>query len=521
MSVFNQNGRVNNSIKVSTANLIHHILYTVMNFAYRTIFVLVLSKEYLGLNGLFTDILNLLSLAELGIGSAIGFRLYKPIKEDNIIEVAQLMNFYQKIYRYIALAVTVIGLAIMPLLPYIIKDSATTLPADMNLYALYAVFLAQSVSGYLFAYKQTLMLADQRGYVVTIMNMISYVVRFSGQMVILFLIKSYMFTLIFSTAWTICANIIISIVITKKYKEVFVIKEKLPKNIKSEIIKDTTALMLHKVGNVIRTGTDSMVIAAMIGLQMNGVLSNYVLIIGVIKLIYEQLMGGVTAGLGNLCTSKDIPRINIVFKNYHFASMWLSGFCAIGLICLLNPFIKVWFNKPDLLLDESYVVVIVFSSYLYFCRNAPMTLTTVSGLFRRDKFRPLIEAGLNLVISIVATKYLGLFGVYLGTIVSFLLTSFWREPRIIYKYLFETKETNYWLKYFSYFLVTAIAGAATYFAIKYIPGGIGYFVLKLLVVCILPNAIFALAFCKSEELKYYLHIFKRIVKRKKKIKNQQ
>lgn len=512
MSVFNHQGRVKNSMKISAANLTYQILTMILNFAYRTIFIKVLVIEYLGLNGLFTDILHILSLAELGIGSSIAFRLYKPISNDNVVEVAQLMNFYKNVYRVIALVVTVIGLSIMPFLPYIIKDAANTLPQDVNLYVLYAVFLAQSVSGYFFAYKQTLLTSDQRGYVLTLFNIGSNIIKFAGQVAVLFVLKNYLFTLVFTIGWTIISNIIISIFVTKKYKEVFAIKEKLPKEQRNEIIKDTKALMLHKIGSTILTSTDSIIISAMIGLATNGVFSNYVMIINVIKSVFNQVMTGAGAGFGNLCASGDKEKIKRVFKNYHFLSLWISGFFNIGLMCMLNPFIEIWLNDPQFLMEEGIVALIIFSTYLVLCRTGTTTLINASGLFRKDKFRPLIEAGLNLVISIVATYFLGLYGVYIGTIASCLLTAFWREPLICYKYIFEEKPTQYWKEYFVFFIVTLIAAVLTFFAIRYIPKGIGYFILKLAIVCILPNAIFVLAFFRKPEFKYYLKFLKRFKK---------
>lgn len=514
MGIFNHKGRVNNSIKTSSVNLVYQLLNIILNFVYRTIFIKVLAIEYLGLNGLFTDILSLLSLAELGIGSSIAFRLYKPIKDDNIFEVASLMNFYRNIYRYIALVVIVVGLIIMPLLPYLIKDSSE-LPADINLYILYAIFLAQSVSGYFFSYKQTLLNSDQRGYVLTLFNIGSLIIKFCGQITILFILKNYLFTLVYTVAWTILSNIIISIFITKKYKEVFKIKDKLPKEIQKEIIKDTRALMLHKIGGVVLNATDSIVIAAVIGIQMNGVLSNYILIIGVIKAIFNQLMSGVSAGLGSLCSTGDKKEIKRVYDNYRFASMWLAGFCGIGLMCLINPFITVWLKDPLYLLNESYIIVIILSNYIVISRNSVMTLISAAGLFRKDRLRPLIEAVLNLGISLLAAYYLGLYGVYIGTIFSCLFTCFWREPRIAYKYIFEEKETKYWADYLLYFITTMVAGTITYFAIHYIPDSIGYLILKFLIVGILPNLIFILVFYRRKEFKYYLKLVKGAFKFKK------
>lgn len=514
MSTFNNQSRVNNSIKTSVINLINQVLSLVLGFAYRTIFIKILAIEYLGLNGLFTDILTLLSLAELGIGSAIGFRLYEPIREDNAIKVAQLMNFYKKIYRIIALVVATIGLLIMPLLPYIIMNSES-LPPDINLYLLYAVFLAQSVSGYFFSYKQTLLNSDQRGYILTIFNIISSVIKFGGQIAILFALKNYLFTLIYSVLWTIISNIIISIFITKKYKEVFVVKDKLPKIERKEIITDTKALLLHKLGGVVLTSTDSIVIAAMIGIHMNGILSNYLMIINIIKTIFYQIMCGVNAGLGNLCATGDKKEIKRVFGNFQFLTLWLSGFFNIGLMCMLNPFIDVWLNDSQYILQESYLILIIVSNFILLNRNGLNTLISVSGLFRKDRFRPIIEAGLNLGISLLAAYYLGLYGVYIGTIISSLVTCFWREPMIAYNNLFGESSRGYWIDYIKFLIVTLVAGTLTYFAIKYIPAGIGYFILKFLIVCILPNLIYLLMFHRRNEFKYYLKLAKGVVRFKK------
>ena len=228
----------------------------------------------------------------------------------------------------------------------------------------------------------------------------------------------------------------------------------MPKEIQKEIIKDTRALMLHKIGGVVLNATDSIVIAAVIGIQMNGVLSNYILIIGVIKAIFNQLMSGVSAGLGSLCSTGDKKEIKRVYDNYRFASMWLAGFCGIGLMCLINPFITVWLKDPQYLLNESYIIVIILSNYIVISRNSVMTLISAAGLFRKDRLRPLIEAALNLGISLLAAYYLGLYGVYIGTIFSCLFTCFWREPRIAYKYIFEEKETKYWADYLLYFITT-------------------------------------------------------------------
>lgn len=502
MTVFNQDGRIKNSLKTSSVNLVYQLLNTLLSFAYRTIFIKILAVEFLGLNGLFTDILNLLSLAELGIGTSIAFRLYKPIHENDIEHVAKLMAFFKKIYWIIAAVITSVGLLIMPIIPYVINASSN-IPAEINLYLLYSIFLFQSVSGYFFAYKQTLLNADQRAFTLTIYNILSTVLRFAGQIAILYIFKNYLWTLVYTVVWNILSNYIVSLLISQRYKEVFKLKVSLSKSEQKEILKDTGALVMHKVGGVVLSSTDSIVITAMVGLAVNGILSNYLMIIGVLRMIYAQLFAGVGAGLGNICSTGDTIEIRRVFKNLNFISLWLTGFICIGLMCLLNPFIEIWLKDETYILSNFDIIFLIISVYMQLARSAINTLIISAGEFTRDKFRPIIEAGINIIISVVLAKFIGLKGVYVGTIVSFALTAFWREIYIGSKYVLKQKQINYWKVYLTFVVMTIIAGLLTFYAINYLPKGIGFFILKLLIVIIIPNLFFTLCTFKLKEFKYF------------------
>lgn len=508
--IFNQDGRVKNTVKTTAFNITNQILTILLSFAYRTIFIYVLSKEYLGLNGLFTDILTLLSLAELGFGSSIVFRLYKPIRAGDVERVAQIMDFFKKVYRIVAIVVTVIGLAIMPLLPFLVQDTTEAqLLSGPNLYIIYGLFLLQTVSGYFFAYKQTLLTADQRGFLLALFNLISIVGKFAGQMCILFLTRSYIWTLAFTVAWTILSNFLISLAITKKYKDVFSLKSVLPKEDQKEILKDTWALLLHRIGTVVVTSTDSIIITATSGLTANGILSNYVLITDMIFVLMTQLYSGLSAGFGNLCATGDTAKIEKVYRNVQFVTMWLSGFISIGLMCLFNPFISTWLGA-DFVVSPLTVFLKVLGVYMLLTRYANNTLISASGLFAKDKWRPVVEVVLNLGISIGLAQVWGYNGVYIGTVISFAVTRLWRLPHLLYKYLLKKPPTQYWLQYLMFTVLTAAACAACYFAIEFLPGGIWYLLLKFAIVIILSNLIFCIFTCRTEGFRYMFQILRNV-----------
>lgn len=507
--MFNKKGRIQNTVMTSTAGIIGQLVSIILSFAYRTVLLMILDKSYLGLNGLFSNILSVLSLAELGIGSAIAYRLYSSVKNDDIFKTAALMDFYRKVYRVIALVITIAGLAIMPALKFFIKDMSEV-PADINIYLIYFLFLIQTISSYLFVYKQSVMSADQRGYIINYYNTALTIVKSCAQMLVLFLTKSFTFTLISGIVIQIVCNFLLSLYVTNKYKEVFEIREKLSKEEKKAIYKETGALLCHKIGGTVSLSIDSILLSALIGVGVLGMYSNYTIIVQAVAMLIGQLLYACTSSIGNLHFSNNVEYEKKTFFRMLFLNLWIAGFCALSLFVLLNPFIDVWLGK-EMLFDEPVVLVICISFFMSNAKIVNGTFITACGLFVKDKIRPLIEAFINLTTSILFVKYLGIIGIFIGTTLGIFLTVWWREPYLLFKHEFKSSSMKYWCYYFVGVVIMVFAGFATYYACKFLPLSFGYLILRFLICAILPNLIFLLLTFKVPEFSYFAQLFKRII----------
>lgn len=450
--VFNNKSRTDNIIKITTITQICTILNQVMGFVYRTVFLMFLSNAYLGINGLFTNILQILSLADLGIGTAIAYRFYKPISNGDIKKVAALMDYFKLVYRIILFIITILGLLLIPFLKFFIKDSSE-IPADINIVVIYLLFLIQTASSYMYAYKQTLLTVDQRQHLLAIFQSGINLLKNISQIVILVVMKNFTYTLAVGIVMNIVGNYLIGLYVDYRYKDVFSIKEKLSIKERNEILKDTRACMCHKIGGRVLSSTDSIILSKFVGIISVGIYSNYLLVITSIKSLACQLFSNSIASLGNMSVSVDKERRYDVFKNMNFINLWLASSLSICIFILITPFIMLWIGENSTL-SKFTVIFLVAQFYLELTRQTNMAFTNASGLFIKDVYRPFIEATLNLIISIIFTKFLGIAGVFLGTVISSCITVIWREPYLLFKYYFNRSSKDYWYTYISFTMVT-------------------------------------------------------------------
>ena len=272
-----QRSRTENSIINSTMSIITQVLTVILNFAVKTVFIKMLNDEYLGVNGLFTNIITMLSLADLGIGIAIPYSLYKPLAEKDEQKINILMNFYKKIYNIIGMVVLLIGLSLTPFLGLIIKDIPDNVP---NLSLIYMLFVIHSASSYFFVYKKFLIDSDQKGYITSRIIFAFSTILSIIQIILLVITKNYILFLLASIIMVILQNIYISYKANKMYP--FIknkTNDKLSKDDVKDIKKNVSSLFIYKVGTVIMNGTDNIIISKFIGLIIVGFYSNYVLII--------------------------------------------------------------------------------------------------------------------------------------------------------------------------------------------------------------------------------------------------
>ena len=460
MPVFNKDSRTRNALKTSAAGVATNIIKILFGFGYRTIFVYMFSEVYLGLNGLFTNVLQILSLADLGIATAIVYRFYEPISRDDVHYVGMLMNFFGRVYRVIAISILAIGLMFLPFLPHLV-NSSDQIPADINIYVIYVLFLINTVSSYVFSYKMTILSADQKTYVTSIIDLIQVVIRYAVQIVALYLTKDYTLTLIIGIGSTLLLNFLCSLWTEHQYKEVFAVKEMLPSEEQKLIFSDTKACMYHKIGGTVLSSTDNIILTKMVSLAMTGIYSNYSMLLNYTQQLISQMLGNFTASVGNAIQTMSGEDYYKLFKKISFAGLWVASIVSIGIYAVIDDFIFVWLGEKYLL-DPVTTAIIVIQLYVTLSRITTSAFTNAAGLFVKDRIRPIIEATINLVVSIILTYYIGIAGVFLGTIISMALTVCWREPYLLYRFSFKRSVSDYWKTYFEFALITLATGIAVY-----------------------------------------------------------
>ena len=510
--------RTENSIKNIIMNFLFNILNYGLRFVSRIVFVKTLSEVYLGLNGLLSNVLGILALTELGIGTAIGYSLYEPLAKKNTNKIRSLMNFYKKAYQIIALVVLSLGLVLLPALPFLIKDTT----GINNLNIIYLIFLLNMVIGYLFSYKRTLIDSDQKKYKIVPFIMTFNVITSLLQIVVLLIFKNYIIYLLIQSICIILENLTINKYINKQYpylkdkSEIKPIDGKELKNIKTKV----KALLLHKVGSYTLTSTDNLIISKLIGIVTVGIYSNYSLIVNMISSLIYVLVSNVTSSIGNLIVSEAPQKRLKVFNEMNLICFVLYGISSVCFINLFNPFIELVFGK-EYLLTMSIVYIIVINYYLTGMNNTVISIQTASGLYEKDKYIPLIQSAVNLIVSIIFALKIGLAGVFVGTVVSTILPLI-IKPHIVYKYVFEKKLSLYFKEFILQTLTVIVSILVTTLLTRYIVIENIYIDLtfRLIISILIPGTLIYIIYKNKESFKDLLSRINSVLSKIKSIKNK-
>ena len=379
-----------------------------MGFFTRVIFTRMLSEGYVGINGLFHDILNILSLSELGVGTAITYALYGPIAKKDIRRQQILMRMFRTFYRATAGFVLVVGLALLPFLNVLMKDR----PDVDHLTLIYLLYLFKSVASYLLIYKKTLVDAHQLNYITVLYHNGFLVLQDVCQIVILLLTGNFILFLVIGVVCTIAGNICMS----KKVDQLFPYlkeecKEKLPDTERKDILKNVKAMFMHKLGNVVVNNTDNLLISSFVGVVSAGIYSNYYLLIGSVRQVLDQALQGVAASVGNLGVTEDKEKISDVFEQLFFVGYWMYGLAGICLFELLNPFVELAFGEKYLF-QRKIVLILCINFFINGMRKSVLIFKESMGLFWYDRYKANLGEAVNLGISIVLVKILVFWGVF-------------------------------------------------------------------------------------------------------------
>ena len=449
------NSRTKNSLLNMFSSMGYQTLNIVLSFVNRTIFLQVLGVGYLGINGLFNDVLSMLNMAELGISTAMTYSMYKPLAENDYDTLAGLTYFYKKVYRIIACAIAGIGVCLIPFLPYII-NLETPIPY-VEVY--YLLFLAINVSSYLVVFKTTVLYADQKNYVMLQRSAIWRIIEMPVLLLVLYITKSYVLFLVGQVVFVYSKNFYMSSLANKYYPYINK-KVILPKEKTENAFKDIGSSFIYKVANVLLNGTDNTIISILISTEMVGYFSNYSMVSGKLSNLLGTIFTSFIASIGNLIAKEDEGHVYKVFETLQSFSAIISIFCASCLFLLEEDFIRIWLGE-QYILGKISLVAIVFNFYFTMATKPVVTFRESAGLFRKTKFVVLWTAVINLILSIILGKKIGLAGIVLATSISKLLTSFWYEPRLLYNDFFKRSSKEYFLQMFKDFIILIVIMAAT------------------------------------------------------------
>lgn len=489
--------RTTNSIKNIQYAVVGQVLGLLVKFVSRLIFVRILSAEYLGIDGLFTNILSILSLAELGIGTAIVYSLYKPIAEDDTEKIKSLMDLFKKTYRAIGIVIMLLGLMLTPFLQYLIKE----MPDVAYIRFIFVIFVLNSSVSYFYSYKRFLIIADQKKFIATLYRYAIFIVTNLLQILMLVITGNYILFLLVEVVATFVENLLVSKKADRLYpylKEKNI--DKLAKTEMSTIKKNVQALIFHRIGGVIVLGTDNLLISIFIGIVAVGTYSNYLLVITSLTMIYALVFESLTASVGNLGITQSKEKNTDVFELINFIAFWIYGFSAIALWNLINPFIALWLG-PEYLFEMGIVTVLVINFYLAGMRTSVRVFKDAHGLYWYDRYKPLVESVINIFASIFLAQMLGIVGIFLGTMISTISTSFWVEPYVLYRYGLKTSVKTYFRDYAAYILLTIVAALPTiYVCWLFKEVHFFSFVARAIVCLVIPNLIFFIIFRKNKHL---------------------
>lgn len=488
------------------ASVGYQMLNLVLSFVSRTVFLQILGVGYLGINGLFSDVLSMLNMAELGFGTAMTYSMYKPLAEKDYDTLAGLTQFYKKVYRIIALTIAVIGVTLVPFLPHLI-NLEQDIP-HVELY--YLLFLASNVASYLVVSKTTVLYADQKNHVLIKYSAYWHTAQIVAMLLVLWITKSFTLYLVTQVLFVYGQNFHKSHV-TDKYYPYLRNKVKLPKEKTKGIFKDVGSAFLYKIANVLITATDNTLISVLVSTEMVGYYSNYSIIVGKLSGIIGTVFSSLIASLGNLIAKESAEKRYQVFQTMQSLSLILSTFCVTCLLLLEEDFIRIWLG-PEYVLSVLTLIAIAINFYFLIALKPVTVFREAAGLFRKTKFILLWTAALNVTFSIFLGKLWGLPGILLATSSAKLLTFFWYEPKLLFREYFVKPCRLYFYKMAQNVCINILSiGAAWFVTWWFVPQNWLQLFGKGILVAFVSIVVIVICYCKTEGYKMLCRKFKSLI----------
>ena len=500
--------RTKNTVRNILTGSVSRIINIILPFFNRTVILYVMGTKYLGLSSLFTSILSFLSLSELGLGAAMVYSMYRPIARNDDETICALLNLYKRLYRIIGFVVLGLGMALMPFLRQLINDE---IPPEINLHLLYFIYLFNSVLSYwLFAYKNALLQAHQRNDVNNVISAVIIPASYAVMLGALWLTKNYYAYVIWQPVFTIITNLIRSRYVDRHFPHLKP-RGEISSELRRSITKKVAALIGTKLNTVVLNAADNLVMSAFLGLTVIAVYGNYYMImssiIGFLGIIYSAM----TAGLGNSLQTETVEKNYRDFEKLSFMNSWLVGWCSVCLVCLYQPFMRIWVGE-ELMFPFYVVLELGLYFYIYQLRKIPVVYKDAAGIWWEDRFRPYVCMVTNVVLNILLVQIIGISGIILSTVFSLCISIPW-ENYTIFKYVFHRSSRAYYGKLAAYCGSMILGGLVCFWLCSLFGDGIPALMARAVICVIVPNVIFAALNCRRAEFRLARDMVLRILRR--------
>lgn len=501
--------RTNKALKNTIFSTVSYFLLLVSGFITQKVFKDSLGVEYLGINSLYANIITGLNIVELGFGSAIIADMYKPIANKDTKLIVSFLGYYKKIYRYIAGIVFTLGLFILPFVPKIVGNVHVLI----NLRFLFLLYLLDTVVSYFLTYKRSILYANQESYITTCIHTIAIILTNILQIFFLLNIKNFYFYLVISIVFRVLENALINIVVNKRYLYVKQTPIPLSEENVIDIKKKVNGLLFHKIASFIVLGTDNIIISMMpnLGISWVGVYANYSLITTKLTALVDNIFNSITASIGNLLVEDNKVKSYDMFRKLKFINTWIYVLFSTCFYYVSFPFIELWMGR-DYVLDKTTVLVISINFLLGGLRASYGAFKNAAGIFYEDRYVPIVESSVNIILSIPLASLYGVKGVLLGTIGSTMILYVYSYPKFVYEHIFNKDKRQYWIDWGSSIYIYIITMVVTGICVDWvnIDNVLQRLLLTTLICAIVPNAVIVLFSRKMKEFSFCIDIFKKI-----------
>lgn len=503
--------RVLNTKRNIISSYILMIFQLVFQFISKTLIVYTLGEQYLGLSSLFSSILMVLNVAELGFTTSIVYFMYKPLADNDTDKVCALLSYLRSVYKIVGGIMLIIGLGAGFLLPWLIKGDV---PTNINIYFLYLLYLINTVISYfLAAHKSALLTAVQRLDLTKISSIVVIIIQYTLQIISLVVFKNYYYFIISMIIGTALTNIFAALISKKKFPQ-YECRGNLEESDKKNIIKKISGLLICNISIVTYTTLDSIILSAFVGLTMVAIYSNYMTIYRAVNQLIVLVRSAMQSSVGNSVAKDSVEKNLSDLHLWQFLFFFISTICASCLLCLYQPFMEFWMGNK-LLLPIYDVILIVIWFFIDISQQPHLLYLSGAGLWNEMKMSYIFNTCCNLILNIVLGKYFGITGVLIASLVTCIISGvFWQCTIIFHKY-FNQSSKKYIFAQFKYFLIATIIVGVCYLVSSYINlPGFGGIVLKLF-ACLTLSTILVLFFSiKNKNFKSALNLFKRVIKRR-------